>query len=507
MFFHAQKLINPIVSDEPDPAAANALQEGLGGQFSEMRTMMQYLFQAFNFRGTATPYRDLIQGIGVEEISHVELIATTISHLLDGAPRFQPNGTPGEGGSTPLNIALTQGNIHHFLVGAQGALPVDAAGNPWSGSYVYNSGNLVLDLLYDLMLEATGRLQKCRIYEMTSNRTARATISYLIARDAAHEAAFAKALETLGVNWGKTLPVPKFDATKYPEVKVLMDEGVHRIQHHWRLDGSEMSAIFRGASPLSDQLESTLETVEEPPSGAPIPLGAERPEEFAPGLTPELLELMEQATKAAGAESRVRRTGGADGGSTTRLTEPRDLFMSELADVYYAEKTLEKVLPKLANEATDDRLTSGFERHLDETRKHSANLEQVFEALGQPPKAEQCPGIDGIKDEHDKFMAEHDASPTICDLFLAGAAARAEHYEIAAYTSLITMSSALGETKVTRLLEANLRDEKNALKKAESVSKRLSNGANGARTRSRTRTTRGKTTGTGSRSRQTRSRG
>ena len=40
MFFHVQKLINPIVDDEPDPAAANALQEGLGGQFSEMRTMM-----------------------------------------------------------------------------------------------------------------------------------------------------------------------------------------------------------------------------------------------------------------------------------------------------------------------------------------------------------------------------------------------------------------------------------------------------------------------------------
>lgn len=53
---------------------------------------------------------------------------------------------------------------------AQGAMPVDSAGNPWSGSYVYNSGNLVLDLQYNLMLEATGRLQKCRLYEMTSNK-------------------------------------------------------------------------------------------------------------------------------------------------------------------------------------------------------------------------------------------------------------------------------------------------------------------------------------------------
>jgi len=295
MFFHSQKLINEIVADEPDPAAANALQEGLGGQFSEMRTMMQYLFQSFNFRGdeNGRPYRDLIQGIGIEEISHVELIATTIAQLLDGAPGYERNGTPGEGGSTPLNIALSHGNIHHFLVGSQGALPVDAAGNPWSGSYVYNSGNLVLDLLYNLMLEATGRLQKCRIYEMSDNKTLRSTISYLIARDAAHEAAFARALEALGVNWGKTLPIPKFDATKYPEVKKLMDEGAHRTQHHWRLDGSEMSAIFQGPSPLSD-FQATLETTDQPPEGFSVPIAPERPEEFSPGLTPELMELVEQ---------------------------------------------------------------------------------------------------------------------------------------------------------------------------------------------------------------------
>ncbi|HEY0653311.1 MAG TPA: manganese catalase family protein [Chryseosolibacter sp.] len=88
MFYHVQSLINEIVKDEPDPSAANALQEGLGGQFGEMRTMMQYLFQSFNFRGNARPYLDLIQGVGIEEISHVELISKTIAQLLDGAPEY-----------------------------------------------------------------------------------------------------------------------------------------------------------------------------------------------------------------------------------------------------------------------------------------------------------------------------------------------------------------------------------------------------------------------------------
>jgi len=294
MFFHVQKLINEIIPDEPDPAAANALQEGLGGQFGEMRTMMQYLFQSFNFRGKAKPFLDLIQGVGIEEISHVELIATTINHLLDGSPRYQGKEMGDGKASTPLQIALDRGNIHHFLVGAQGAMPVDAAGNPWSGSYVYNSGNLTLDLLYNLILEATGRLQKCRIYEMTENKTARSTIAYLIARDEAHEKAFAKALETLGVKWGDVLPIPKFDASKFPEVKKLMDMGINNQQHHWRLDGSEMSQIFKGSSPGND---GELVTTDKPPVGVPITPSPERPEEYAPGLTPEIMELAEKMLK------------------------------------------------------------------------------------------------------------------------------------------------------------------------------------------------------------------
>ena len=301
MFLHVQQLINEIVPDEPDPAAANALQEGLGGQFGEMRTMMQYLFQSFNFRGSAAakPYKDLLYGVGTEEIGHVELIATTIARLTDGSPRYKgsakkPLDEPGKGGATPLATALSAGNIHHFLVGAQGALPVDAVGNPWSGSYVYNSGNLVLDLLYNLMLESTGRLQKCRIYEMTDNKTARSTVAYLIVRDQAHENAYAKALESLGVDWGKTLPIPKTDAERYPEVKKLLDQGLHLKQYTFSADNmSEAAKVFRGTAPATmDGGELTTETM---PEGFPMDIAVDRPEEFAPGLDPELLALV-QAT-------------------------------------------------------------------------------------------------------------------------------------------------------------------------------------------------------------------
>jgi Mn-containing catalase len=300
MFYHTQNLINPIIDDEPDPSAANALQEGLGGQFGEMRTMMQYLFQSFNFRGDGKAYHDLIQSVAIEEISHVELITKTISRLLDGAPEYHGKkfDVPGKGGTAPMAMAKEQQNPHHFIVGAQGALPVDAAGNPWSGSYVHCNGNLVLDLLDNLVLESTGRLQKCRIYQMSSSKTLRATVAFLIARDEAHEMAFAKALETLGVDWAKILPIPKFDSSKYPEVKKLIDAGVNREQYHFRLDGSLLGEIYKGSAPANDGTE--LVTLAEPREKYPYPGAPERPEEFAPGLDPELQALADALEEVKG---------------------------------------------------------------------------------------------------------------------------------------------------------------------------------------------------------------
>jgi len=254
MFLHTQLLINEIAVDEPDPAAANALQEGLGRPVRRDAHDDAVLFQSFNFRGdsTAKPCKDLLYGIGTEEIGHVELIATTISQLLDGSPAYQgkkkdPVDKPGAKGATPLSIAL----------------------------------------------ESTGRLQKCRIYEMTGNKTAHSTTAYLIVRDQAHENAYAKALESLGVNWGATLPIPKTSAERFPEVKKLLDQGLQSLQYTFSADDkSEAAKLFRGASPSGDGTELTTAVM---PEGSPMTIAPERREEFSPGLDPELLALI-QAT-------------------------------------------------------------------------------------------------------------------------------------------------------------------------------------------------------------------
>jgi len=169
----------------------------------------------------------------------------------------------------------------------------------------------------------------------------------------------------------------------------------------------------------------------------------------------------------------------------SRMTTTAQLFEHELEDVYYAEKTIEKILPKLASEASDPKLSKAFEHHLDETKQQIENLEQVFSELGRNATGEMCPGIDGIKAEHDSFMQEKDASTDVRDMFLAGAAARTEHYEIAAYTGLIAKARSLGGTAAARLLSENLRQEKEALKTVETISNDLLEAAGGGNGRAR----------------------
>ncbi|MEN0642844.1 manganese catalase family protein [Alkalicoccobacillus gibsonii] len=280
MYYYKEELINIIKPAEPDPAAAKVLQEILGGHYGEMRTMMQYFFQSSNFRGKEKQFRDVLRGVFLEEIAHVELVQNTINALLD------ESGAPGAGAQAsdkaPLDDAIKQeANPHHYIIGAQASLPVDAAGNPWNGSWVYSHGNLVADLLDNVVLESTGVLQKTRIYEMSSNPTFRETLAFLIVRDNAHQNVFAKALETLGVDWGKLFPVPNYDINKYPECRKFVDMGYHNTQFNFRLDPTKIAEVVKGQTPSRNGGDLS---VTPPPEGFPVPELRTMPNEHSPGL-------------------------------------------------------------------------------------------------------------------------------------------------------------------------------------------------------------------------------
>ena len=141
-----------------------------------------------------------------------------------------------------------------------------------------------------------------------------------------------------------------------------------------------------------------------------------------------------------------------------------DAFIDELRDAYDAEKQLTKALPKLAKAASDPKLRQAFEAHLKETQGQIARLEQVFESVDEKVRGKHCDGIAGIIEEG-KAVMEENFDETTMDACLIAAGQRAEHYEMAAYGTLVAWAQALGHAEAAKLLQQTLDEEKAADKK------------------------------------------
>lgn len=145
-----------------------------------------------------------------------------------------------------------------------------------------------------------------------------------------------------------------------------------------------------------------------------------------------------------------------------------DAFLDELRDAYDAEKQLTKALPKMAKAASSPKLRQAFESHLEETREHVTRLEDVFASLDEKVRGKHCDGIEGIIEEGKAVMEEEFDDATMDACLIAGGQ-RAEHYEMAAYGSLIAWARVMKHTEAADLLQQTLDEEKAADKKLSSL--------------------------------------
>jgi Mn-containing catalase len=274
---------------EPDPAAAAAVQELLGGRFGEMSTLMNYTYQSFNMRGRKKikPFYDLVANIAAEEYGHIELVAAVINGLLTGAPR----------GDEPTDTALgtlkdSAGLRHHWINAGLGALPINSLGKGWNGEYVFNSGDLVLDLLHNFFLENGARMAKIRVYETTNHPIARQMLGYLFVRGGVHALAYAKALEELtGANVTKLLPIPNLPDADFKEARPFVERGLHARLYRFSLeDFKDINAIWKGEHPYDGATLEVRDGLPEEQGGPADP--PEEPAVFAPGYHPEELKEM-----------------------------------------------------------------------------------------------------------------------------------------------------------------------------------------------------------------------
>ena len=145
-----------------------------------------------------------------------------------------------------------------------------------------------------------------------------------------------------------------------------------------------------------------------------------------------------------------------------------DMFIHEIRDIYDGERQITRALPKMIKNATTPELRDALEEHLEQTQHQIERLERVFAELDEKVRGKRCEGIAGLMEEG-KAIMEEELDETTMDACLIGAAQRVEHYEMAAYGTLVSWARAMGHDEAAELLEQNLEEEKAADEKLSAI--------------------------------------
>ncbi len=147
-------------------------------------------------------------------------------------------------------------------------------------------------------------------------------------------------------------------------------------------------------------------------------------------------------------------------------TDTQGLFLRELSDIYDAEHRFLEGQQEMVQETTDQELEKAIREHIEQTRLHIRNLEQVFEQLGWQPQRQTSEVAQGLvsKAQRDIQEAQDDA---LRDCAINAAVIRVEHFEVGSYRSLVTGARQMLQSEIVDLLQQNLRQEEETARIAE----------------------------------------
>lgn len=141
-----------------------------------------------------------------------------------------------------------------------------------------------------------------------------------------------------------------------------------------------------------------------------------------------------------------------------KLESLKKLYVTELRELYSAEKQIMVGLKKMEAAASNPQLKNAFQQHSVETENQITRLEQIFETMGVSPKGQTSRATLGLLAEGDKIIKSRGDSD-VKDAGLIAGAQKIEHSEIACYGNAIAHAKQLGEQQAVQLLQASLDEE------------------------------------------------
>ncbi|MBV8574402.1 MAG: DUF892 family protein [Acetobacteraceae bacterium] len=141
------------------------------------------------------------------------------------------------------------------------------------------------------------------------------------------------------------------------------------------------------------------------------------------------------------------------------MEELREMLIDQLRDAHSAERQAIQAMKRVMRKSSDPELRKGIEAHIAQSEEQRNRVEQALEQLGGRAGRKVCEAMRGLVEEAQHELEDHDKGP-ILDLVIVAGQQRIEHYEIAAYGTMVELSKAMGENEVADLLAQTLGEEK-----------------------------------------------
>ncbi|MCP3032692.1 manganese catalase family protein [Halobacillus sp. A1] len=179
MWTYEKKLQYPVKVSECNPRLARFLIEQYGGADGELSAALRYLNQRYSIPDKVI---GLLTDIGTEEFAHLEMIAAMVYKLTKDATPDQLK----EAGLGPHYANHDKALFYH-----------DAAGNPWTATYIQAKGDPIADLYEDIAAEEKARATYQWIINMSDDPCLNDSLKFLREREIVHSQRFREAVEIL----------------------------------------------------------------------------------------------------------------------------------------------------------------------------------------------------------------------------------------------------------------------------------------------------------------------
>lgn len=178
MFVYEKKLQYPIRIKNPNPALAKFIISQYGGPDGELGASMRYLSQRYTMPHPAL--KAVLTDIGVEELSHLEMVGTLVHQLTR---------------NMTIEQVKKDGYDAYFVDHTAGIYAQAAGGWPYNAASFAVKGDVIADLSEDMGAEQKARVTYDNILRMADDPDVIDVIRFLREREVVHYQRFGEALE------------------------------------------------------------------------------------------------------------------------------------------------------------------------------------------------------------------------------------------------------------------------------------------------------------------------